>query len=243
MIRVGRRTYKGNSYVDPSFEGFTSILCLTKSSKYGDLGPYVLRNSDNQIMENIWQASKIYKYVPKTIQHYSRYDKTVIWDYPAEQHLDDNNQPLPSYWQWRKKLMNNPYPVRYPVGYKSRTQCYASLIEVNPNTYEYLDYIMARKRIYLPVYCDLVKVQPLFKQLKDKLAKGENLLIIEVDGPHGESMPYYKEKYGISDDFIINNTILVNEFNMHILLNDPKHPFGHGYCLAMSLLDLGIEGY
>ena len=39
------------------------------------------------------------------------------------------------------------------------------------------------------------------------------------------------------DNFIENNTIECNEFNMNIMLNDPKHPFGHGYCLAMTLLN------
>src|SRR3989338_6960780 len=119
MIRVGRREYKGGTFKDPSFMNFTSILCLTKSSKYGELGPYVLKNSKNQIMENIYQGSKIYKTVPKSIQYYSRYDKTVIWNHPAECHMNDKNEILPSYWKWREKLMNNSYHVRYPVGYNN----------------------------------------------------------------------------------------------------------------------------
>ena len=77
--------------------------------------------------------------------------------------------------------------------------------------------------------------------LKNRLINGENLLIIEVDGPHQESLDYYKEKYEVGDDFIQKNTMLANDENINIMLNDTKHPFGHGYCLAMTLLDKDIE--
>ncbi|AEX61932.1 hypothetical protein c7_R1070 [Megavirus courdo7] len=29
--------------------------------------------------------------------------------------------------------------------------------------------------------------------------------------------------------------MLVTDENLAIMLHDPKHPFGHGYCLAMAL--------
>ena len=74
-----------------------------------------------------------------------------------------------------------------------------------------------------------------FAELKKRYKSGEKLLIIEVDGPHQESMDYYKDKYGVDDDFIVNSTVLVNDKNMDILLNDPKHPFGHGYCIGWAL--------
>jgi len=97
--------------------------------------------------------------------------------------------------------------------------------------------ITARKKVYVKEYCRLIRQQPKFKELQEKIKKGENLLIIEVDGPNEQSMQYYKDKYGVEDDFIINSTMLATENNMKIMLNDPKHPFGHGYCLALALLD------
>ena len=63
-------------------------------------------------------------------------------------------------------------------------------------------------------------------------AAGENLLIIEVDGPHQESLEYYKETYGVGDDFIIDNTIIANQENLDLMINDTKHAYGHGYVLA-----------
>ena len=55
-IRVGRRVYgKNGTFTDPTFSGFEDILCLTKYTKYGSLGPYVLADDKGRIMENIWQ--------------------------------------------------------------------------------------------------------------------------------------------------------------------------------------------
>jgi hypothetical protein len=104
-----------------------------------------------------------------------------------------------------------------------------------------LDYIAARKAIYLPLYLKLVVAKPQFSELRQRLAAGENLLIIEVDGPHQESLPYYKERYNVADNFIENSTVLATQENLQLVLNDAKHPFGHGYCLAAALLGLDLK--
>jgi hypothetical protein len=64
---------------------------------------------------------------------------------------------------------------------------------------------------------------------------------IEVDGPHQESMGYYQDEYKVADDFIVDDTMLVTEETVKIMLNDSKHCFGHGYCLAMALLGKDVE--
>jgi hypothetical protein len=51
-------------------------------------------------------------------------------------------------------------------------------------------------------------------------------------------MDYYKNMYKVEDNFIENDTMLVNDRNIDIMLNDDKHAFGHGYCLAMALLNM-----
>jgi len=233
MIRVGRCKYIKGKRIDPSFPGFESIVCLTKSSPYGELGPYVLKDRKGRIMENIWQFSKAYKEVPAATQRYSRFDKTIIWNHPAEIHINDKGKLTKAYFNWRKKGMNAKHPIRYPVGMKYRHNCVCAY--ANDFT-KPLDYIESRKKIYLPLYRKLVTPQPKFAKLLKMLKHGKNLLIIEVDGPHQESLGYYKKKYNVSDKFIENGTILVNTDNMKIMLNDDKHPFGHGYCLGISLL-------
>ena len=77
--------------------------------------------------------------------------------------------------------------------------------------------------------------EPKFQELQKRWQNGENLLIIEVDGPYQESLEYYQKEYSVDDDFIQQDSVEAIEHNLAILLNDGKHPFGHGYCLAWSL--------
>ena len=234
-IRVGRIVYQQGKSIHPSYDGFTPIVVLTKSSKYGSLGPYVLQNEKEQIMENIWQFMKVYETVPQTKAKYSRWNSTIIWDHPAEVHVDNGGKILDSYWSWREKGLINKYPVRYPVGMKNRHTCLYALKEKGGKP---LSYIEARKEIYLPIYIELVKKQKQFIELKARLEKGENLLVIEVDGPHQESLAHYKSVYKVGDNFIENDTMLATYSNLQIMLNEGRHPFGHSYCLAMSLMDV-----
>lgn len=90
------------------------------------------------------------------------------------------------------------------------------------------------------MYIKLVKQQAKFLELKERYEQGENLLIIEVDGPHQESLPYYQEKYDVTDNWIEQDSIEINKENIDIMLNDSKHCFGHGYCLAMAILDISM---
>jgi hypothetical protein len=236
-IRVGRITdVRSRKPIHPKYEGYTPIIVMTKSYKeWWPLSPYCLQK-EGCIMENIWQFSKVYEKVPASTQVYSRWDNTVIWNWPEETHVKDGII-LPAYWKWRNEGFNNKYAIRYPVGYTSRHEVLYSLVDVGSKP---IDYIDARKQIYLPLYTELSKQTREFKLLKEKLDAGENLLIIEVDGPHEESLPYYKEKYRVNDDFIEKDTMLATKENLLIMLNDKKHPFGHGYCLASALLDINL---
>lgn len=242
MIRVGRTIYKkGTSQrVDPHYDGFTNVIVLLKNtSEWGPLSPFELKDEQQRIMENVWQFSKVYQKVPKTTQKLHRYSDLVIWDHPAETHLANDGTLTPAHLAWRQKGMNAKYAIRYPVGWHHRHKCLYALAETDLMTP--LNYIESRKAIYVYEYCRLVKRQPKFVELQQRLKAGENLLIIEVDGPHQESLEYYKTKYGVDDTFIQNDTMLTTEQNIQIMLNDGKHPFGHGYCLAMALLDKEVE--
>ena len=241
QIRVGKVTYVKGKRIDPKVQGFTSIVSLTKSTKYGDISPYCLATPDGRIMENVWQAAKVYEQVPKSTQKRSRFDPTVIWDHPAERHAVPDGVGgwtlTPEYMTWRQKLMFAPEPVRYPVGFKHRHKC---LFAAGNTPQERLGYIESRKQLYVPMYNSLVRATDTFKKLQSRHQNGENLLIIEVDGPHAESLEYYKQSYGVDSNFIKTDTILCTPNNLSIMLEDAKHPFGHGYCLAMSLRGLTV---
>jgi hypothetical protein len=249
QIRVGRCVYsRDGKRKDPSFPGFTPIIVLTKSSAYGELGPYVLKDQKGRIIENVWQASKVYPRVPKVRQKASKYDDKIVWAYSEEVHAtwDETTRTYnlnQNYVKWRSKLANCPDPVRYPVGFDFRHECLFAMAE-NPdgsiNTTP-LDYIESRKKIYVPIYVEAATRSPTFSHLKHRLQKGESLLIIEVDGPHEEDIPHYVQEYDVPNNFILNETILATPGNLSIMLNDPKHPYGHGYCLAAALLDMNVE--
>ena len=123
--------------------------------------------------------------------------------------------PTLDYKLWRQKGMECEYPVRYPVGFNDRRSCIGSIKSSEYNKCvldekyapKLLSYVEARKEIYLKTYLKLVKKAKDFEKLLKMLKEGKNLLIIEVDGPHEDHLEYYKEKYGVGDDFIENNTI------------------------------------
>jgi hypothetical protein len=249
-IRVGRITYeypKGKSRITnyPSMNGYKNIIVMTASSPYGELGPYVLKDERGRIMENIWQGQKWFSEIPKVKETVYPFVSTIAWEYHAEKHfegsekpsIDSNNQPTQSYWIWRKKLINNLLPVRYPVGKskeaRSKTICH---IDENGNR---LTLQEARKKIYLHTYVRLAEKEKKFEKLKTILRDGINLMILEVDGPHQESLEYYTKKYkyiGLDDTFIQNNSMELTWQNFWIMVNDPLHSMGHGYCLGAGLM-------
>lgn len=117
-IRVG--TKKGGAI--PSYKGYKRVVCLMPSSAYGDISPYTLKDEKGRLLENVWQFSKIYDRVPRSVQRYSRYDKRVIWEHTAETHVE-SGIPNEKYFAWREKGMNHGEAVRYPVGFKHRSKC------------------------------------------------------------------------------------------------------------------------
>lgn len=250
MIRVGRIKYVNNQQVYPSYPDFTPIVVMTKSSEYGELGPYELKDENGHIFENIWQFSKAYEIVPKAYEVYTQRYRVIAWQHPMETHIKDGYF-TPEFWAWREKGFRNGISVRYPVGRQNMHRCKFAIPYDTPSptdgtlvsvdSIEQLDYVQGRKRIYLPLYVDLVKKHSMFRELQERYKKGENLLIIEVDGPHEESLSYYKEKYGVDDSFIQRDTMIASHENLKIMLNDTRHCFGHAYCLSVALLELDLS--
>jgi hypothetical protein len=244
MLRVGRRQFTGGHGIrDCQYPNYTKIVVLIENNirenEYGSISPYVTKNDRGQIIENIWQFSKIYHHVPNVRERLMG----GFWSHPSEQHVNDDLSIRPEYFAWREKGFNFPYPVRYPVGrdYRARASCLYSLktqADGSIDLSRQLDYIQARKEIYVTEYCKSLHHETNFLQLCDRFLNGENLLIVEVDGPHQESLSYYTKKYGVPINFFEGGTVAVNVDNMKILLNDPKHPFGHGYCLAMEIMGI-----
>lgn len=247
-ISVGTRIFNHGKSDDPFHENYTTIIPLTKCTEYFSLSPYSLRIPVNEqgekiypIFENYYQFSKRYPQAFCSEQYESRWveriPQNVIWKWDISTHVGKNNKIEKDYWEWRMAGMTAEKPIRYPVGFTKRNTVHDSIIIKNwdEEEFSYLDYIEARKEIYFKKYYKYIKKEKQFKELLTRLSEGENLLLIDVDGPREESMPYYKEKYNVDDDFITNRIMKISGENLKILLNDTKHPFGHCFCLAFAL--------
>ena len=230
--------------MDPEFKGFVQIICLTKSTAYGELGPYCLRDETGALIENAWQSIKCTEKTKASVQKFPRSDR-VIWNWPAEQHIDPVTKTLlPAWFKWSKALQEAKEPVRYPLTFHGRHEtlgCYSAEHCKDTHVDNLLGIVDSRRLIYFPKYIAAAKKHPLFKKLQDMLAAGMNLLIVDVDGPRSESLTYYREKYNVGADFIQSNTILATEENLRIMLHDRKHSCGHTYGLAAALLGTESE--
>ena len=90
-IKVGTIRYNRGKKIRPLVpDGYEVVEVMTRScKKWYELSPYYLSDEKGHIMENIWQFSKVYPKVPRSRQTYSRYNPQVIWDHPAEVHIED----------------------------------------------------------------------------------------------------------------------------------------------------------
>jgi len=253
-IRVGRIKYP-DFKVTP-VHGFETIYVMTDSfpGEFNILSPFAIKDEYGRIMENVWQFSRVFPIAFKKVRPRGFKDKKMATS--SEElvsHTTPDGQLTDDYMLWRKTGCNYPTHIRYSNGLHDKTTAMYAYKEkeaiLSTDTLATvrdkldsikLDYVESRKQIYVPMYIKIVRQQPMFEVLKQKLRDGKSLLIIEVDGPHQESLQYYKQKYGVTNDFITNHSMLVNQSNIDIMLNDPIHNFGHGYCLAMALLDLQI---
>jgi hypothetical protein len=238
QIINGRYDYKSKTYSHT--QGYTPII-IHPGYEYESLSPYDLKNSQGNILENLWQFSKIYEkvYEIKTLSYIKGYrGKVLIWDHPPENHLIDG-YPTDEYWNWREKGFNNEYAVRYPNGFSHRAECLGSYLKKGGHYY-LLDYITARKKIYCHTHIDALvnrntsmpNALEKFDNLCKRVKMGEKLNIIEVDGPtYTASKPYDMVKRGVLGKEGVDIMESTQE-NIVAALNNPNRPFGHGYVIA-----------
>jgi hypothetical protein len=247
-VRVAKY-YPGRAI--PRMENFKTILIHTSPHDIGGpLSPYLLKNEEGQLLENVWQFSKLYPSISAQKIPLSRYHPNIIiWQHPQEDHIEKKtNEPLEAYWAWREKGMNNRYAVRYPNGFYGRKKCVCSIwrnasaasssdssssivFDSSLASYQRLGYIDARKVIYCGEYIRLAPKTEAIKHLQSLHLHVQNLLIVEVDGPDPTlNYPPYNQ---ISTQ---SPGLLISDETIRILVNDPRKPFGHGYVIASLIL-------
>lgn len=231
-----------------SLENYETINVLKwNNSKWKNLCPYFLKtdgeemsfNSGGILFENFYQGSKVYNIVYENEVYPSKYyinnPNYLWWKYEPETPSGDvifqnNNLNYDLYFRWRNSIWECKNPIRYPnkIHRRKNTQ-FALCIDKEGNEQRF-DYISTRKELYLKEYIRLIKKLPEYTSLLDKLKNGKNIMICEVDVPA-------KNKKGIfGQDCDENDICYMSIEKLELLLNDPSEAFGHGLCLAYSLL-------
>lgn len=225
-----------------------SGLNLIKRAEFSSLHPDRLRAVSGKFLSNIWKFSKVHHYVPR-IKLIAPSGKLIIdaWNHPSEFHVIDGTITK-EFWEWRRKGFDLKYSISSPVGSLSKEN-YIGFVPVHCHltgnvpveNVEILDLIKARKSIYYELYSRQIKKESQFNELKGWLKNGQNLFIIDPDGPYFEDLKYYKDKYSVDDEFITSTNItMATEENLKIFLNDELHEAGFSYYLAALLLDLEV---
>lgn len=227
-------------------------------SEWTALCPYVLKtdgkevnvNPGNVIFENFWQGSKVYDVVYEKDEYPSRYQmgnpKYLYWSFRPETSSGDvllnstEVDPITHicsgpinynlYYRWRNSLWACPHAIRYPNGRKRTVNTKFALVVEKDGKESRLNYIDARKQIYVTEYIRLVKQLPEYKILLYKLKSGTNLLISEIDVPANGK----KGLYGRDVDADGNCIMSIEKLEQ--LMNDPSEAFGHGLALSYALL-------
>lgn len=150
------------------------------------LGPVVLYDDFvAQNVENAWQFSKVYS-----------------------QHIDQDGNPSEEYWKWACAGWADSFAHRYPMGRGVKP-------EYSWWDGKKLDYITARKEIYVPLYSAVVQKSEAFAQLKKEYEiateLGRDLYLRDFDA-YDRGTKSWEE-----------------------IMSDPSKKMGHAFVLAMLL--------
>lgn len=221
-----------------------------KQSEYHMFSPFYLKTDGNEenvniggvIFENFWQGSKLFSKVfsCETYAHYTKKGdpKYLTWKYntqngeKGEEHINLKTGEIePEYYTWRNAVFANKCAVRYPNGRNNRKLTQFTLLIKKDKTQERLNYLDARKHIYVKEYMRLIKKLPEYKKLLDIMKSGKDICIFEIDVPSIGKKGLYgkcvdKDGYYKADKKTIDE-----------LMDDTSEPFGHGLCIAKSLLE------
>ena len=279
MVRVGRYDFKNRRC--PTTVGYTNILIHVNDR----LSPYIMRDADGALMENIWQFSKVYDVVSPQRQTVHRWTKEQGWVWPSQVHYSKSTGVLsPAWWKWHDVGTHFHHAVRYPNGFAGRARCQfvlspecvarrgetlrecpaaqigeqkdeqhteqqgeqkcegdpacgerdrraaaATGSAIKVGVADRLELSAGRLRVYYATYARLARADPFYAELRGRLASGENLQIVEVDGPPlGVTIAPF--------DQVLNGSIHVDRHVAGAWLKGP-YSFGHGICLAVALLD------
>jgi len=145
-------------------------------------------------VESAWQFSKLYA-----------------------AHAGSNGQPTQAWLDWAVAGWANPRASRYPIGKGVKPLCSCWRSYKSPTGMMTLDYVTARKWIYIPIYSEAVLKSSAWPILQKKYAEvtaaGRTLYLVDFDvWPNSLEHSLYSE-----------------------IVSHPTRSMGHSYVLAMML--------
>jgi hypothetical protein len=226
-IRIGQHQRAKMQPVYPNFEKITAW----SRGKWKDLSPFYIGGVEYvdvdgekevaPIFENFWQGHKVWDKVAR--------QKQKVWEWPSESHIKDD-MPNEKWMKWHKALINHDEPVRRPNG--RAVPKYAWWRDQKTGKLQKLNTVESRRKIYIPFLKDLYRKSASYKKLLAKVKAGQNIMLIEPDGPLLDAYPEGRE---MTLD-LLNN--LVEKMNYKDEGFPERYaPFGHGYVIAMCILE------
>jgi hypothetical protein len=154
--------------------------------------------------ENFWQSGKRYKEMG---------------------HMNYNTK-LDDIGRW--KAYSEPHR-RHP---KAKGMVPVDAIYPDIGITEGIDYVTSRKQVYVPYYYNEIISKDRFQYWRSQVAAGNDILIIDYDGPKVPHGNYYSRPC-----LVVTLDLLVEK------INDTRYPFGHGYVVAAALLGIDPDQY
>lgn len=138
-------------------------------------------------------------FIAKNVENGYQYSKVY------SRFIGKDGNPTPEYFEWAKQGWDDAVAHRRPFGH----------IEPKYSWWdgEKLDYIQARKKIYIPLYSKAVVKTEGFQELERLYAAGEKLCLLDYD-----SFDYQALGYGMKE-----------------IINDTEHSMGHAFVLKFLL--------
>jgi len=213
MLRIGGKAVRGiKGSRNAKIDGYRNIDITSDSrAKIGphsgkEFSPLVgnLKVMDNgrefQQFENWWQGNKVYR-------HLGHVKKASDWSTTKEfKKFQD---------KWAAETKGHRVIPESKLNGKRTRPLFAVY---NGLPYSYID----GRWIYTSKYCEVVKITPVFKELKKIYKAGESIMLIDHDGPDSKEYPEGQE---VTWD-VINEAFV-----------DLARPYGHSYVLAAMLLE------
>ena len=95
-IRLGQQQ-RAKAY--PTFEKYEIIPAWSRGAgEWKQLSPFYIKFEDDVIFEDFYQSQKVWRKVEK--------QKTKNWNWPAETHVDSEDNPNEKWFHWHESLLH-----------------------------------------------------------------------------------------------------------------------------------------